>query len=127
MVNTARLNVNYADIRAPIDGRLGARLVDVGNMVRATDSTGLVTIAQMKPIFVTFSVSQENIDRLREEKAKGPIEVQAFAGDNKTELGVGKISLIDNVIDQATGTIRLKATFPMTRKSCGPAGSPTCG
>src|SRR5712692_7800217 len=110
-ISTARLNLGYADIRSPIDGRLGARLVDAGNMVRATDATGLVTLTQLKPIFVSFTLAQDNIDRLREQQAKAPLEVRAFASDAKTLLAEGKLTLIDNAIDQTTGTIRLKATF----------------
>src|SRR6266851_4958306 len=104
-INTARLNLGYADIRSPIDGRLGARLVDAGNMVRATDAAGLVTISQLKPIFVSFTLAQDNIDQIREHQAKGPLEVRAYSGDGKTLLGEGKLTLIDNVIDQTTGTI----------------------
>ena len=110
-VETARLNLGFADIRAPIDGRLGMRLVDAGNMVRATDSTGLVTISQLKPIFVSFTVPQENLHKIHEKQAGGDLTVQAYGSDNKTQLAEGKLSVIDNAIDQPTGTIRLKATF----------------
>jgi multidrug efflux system membrane fusion protein len=107
----ARLNLAYATIRAPIDGRLGARLVDPGNIVRAGDSGGLVTIAQIQPIDVSFSVPQENQHKVREKQALAPLEVRAIGSDGKTLLSVGKLTLIDNTIDQATGTLRLKATF----------------
>jgi multidrug efflux system membrane fusion protein len=110
-INTAKLNLGYADIRSPIDGRLGAKLVDIGNMVRATDATGLVTITQLKPIFVSFTLAQENAHKIRERQAVAPLQVMAIGGDNKTLLGTGKLTLIDNAIDQTTGTIRLKATF----------------
>jgi multidrug efflux system membrane fusion protein len=110
-INTARLNLEYSEIRAPIEGRLGARLVDVGNMVRATDAAGLVTITQLKPIFVTFTVPQEHLHKIREKQAGGPLLVQAFGGDNKTLLAEGKLTVIDNAVDQPTGTIKLKATF----------------
>lgn len=110
-IETARLNLGYCDIRAPIDGRLGARLVDVGNMVRATDAAGLVTIAQLQPIFVSFAVPQEWAHKVRERQAKEPLTIQAYADDSQTLLSTGKLTLIDNAIDQATGTIRLKATF----------------
>ena len=110
-INTARLNLGYATIRAPIDGRLGARLADAGNMVRATDAAGLVTIAQLKPIYATFTMPQEHQHKLRERQAKEPLEVLAYGEDNTTPLATGKLTLIDNAIDQATGTIRLKATF----------------
>jgi membrane fusion protein, multidrug efflux system len=111
LINTAKLNLGYAEIRSPIDGRLGARLVDVGNMVRGTDATGLVTITQLKPIFVSFTQAQENAHKIRERQAGAPLEVIAIGGDNNTVLAKGKLTLIDNAIDQATGTIRLKATF----------------
>jgi multidrug efflux system membrane fusion protein len=110
-IEAARLNLGYADIRAPIDGRLGLRLVDIGNMVRATDAAGLVTISQLKPIFVSFTVPQENLHKIHEKQAAGDLLVLALGSDNKTELAQGKLSVIDNAIDQPTGTIRLKATF----------------
>lgn len=110
-INTARLNLSYADIRSPIDGRLGARLIDSGNMVRATDAAGLVTVAQLKPIFVSFTLAQDKANKVRERQAKAPLEVQAYGDDNKTLLATGKLTLIDNAIDQTTGTIRLKASF----------------
>jgi multidrug efflux system membrane fusion protein len=119
-INTARLNLGYADIRAPIDGRLGARLIDAGNLVRATDAAGLVTITQLKPIFVSFTLAQDNIDQIREHQAKAPLVVQAYSGDGKTLLGEGKLTLIDNVIDQTTGTIHLKATFANTDEGLWP-------
>ena len=112
-IETARLNLSYADIRAPISGRLGLRLVDVGNMVRATDAAGLVTISQLKPIFVSFTVPQENLHKIHQKsgEAGGGLTVVAYGGDNKTQLAEGKLAVIDNAIDQPTGTIRLKATF----------------
>src|SRR6266849_1690528 len=85
-IDNAKINLGFTDIRAPISGRLGARLVDAGNMVRATDAAGLVTITQVKPIFVTFTVPQDNLERIREEQAKGQLVVRAFGGDNKRQL-----------------------------------------
>jgi multidrug efflux system membrane fusion protein len=111
LIDTARLNLGFADIRAPIDGRLGLRLIDIGNMVRATDAAGLVTISQLKPIFVSFTVPQENLHKIHEKQAGGDLTVHAYGGDNKTALAEGKLSVIDNAIDQPTGTIRLKASF----------------
>jgi multidrug efflux system membrane fusion protein len=110
-IEAARLNLGDADIRAPIDGRLGARRVDVGNMVRATDAAGLVTITQVRPIFVSFTVPQEWAHKVRERQSREPLTVQAYGDDNNTLLAAGKVTLVDNAIDQATGTIRLKATF----------------
>ena len=111
-IDTARVNLGYTAIRSPIDGRLGARLVDVGNLVRATDNTPLVMITQLKPIFVSFTMPQGDLDKIREYQAKAPLDVVALAGDNKTELAQGKLTLVDNMIDQTTGTIHMKATFP---------------
>jgi len=111
-IEAARLNLGYAVIRAPISGRLGVRMVDVGNMVRGTDAAGLVTIQQLRPIFVSFTVPQENLHKIHQKRGEaGDLAVIAFGGDNKTELARGKLSVIDNAIDQPTGTIRLKATF----------------
>jgi multidrug efflux system membrane fusion protein len=113
-IENARLNLGYADIRAPIDGRLGIRMVDVGNMVPATDATGLITISQLKPIFVSFTVPQEHLHKIHEKQAGGDLTVLAYGGDNKTQLSEGKLTVIDNAIDQPTGTIRLKGTFANT-------------
>ena len=111
-IEAARLNLGYADIRAPISGRLGIRMVDIGNMVRATDAAGLVTISQLKPMFVSFTVPQENLHKIHQKKGEtGELAVIALGADNKTELARGKLSVIDNAIDQPTGTIRIKATF----------------
>jgi multidrug efflux system membrane fusion protein len=110
-IDTAQLNLTYSDIRSPIDGRLGARLVDIGNMVHAADPTGLVTVAELQPIFVSFTVAQENAHKIRERQANAPLEVMAYGDDGKTLLATGKLTLIDNAIDQPTGTIRMKASF----------------
>ena len=110
-IDTAQLNLGYSDIRSPINGRLGARLVDIGNMVHAADPTGLVTVAQLQPIFVSFTVAQENAHKIRERQAEAPLEVMAYGDDGKTLLATGKLTLIDNTIDQPTGTIHLKASF----------------
>jgi membrane fusion protein, multidrug efflux system len=109
---TVRLNLGYCTITSPISGRLGARLVDVGNLVHASDPTGLVTIAQVKPIFVSFTLPQDNLAAVRVEQAKAPLVVDAYAGNNTTRLGEGRLTLVDNSVDQATGTIHLKAAFP---------------
>lgn len=110
-IETARLNLSYCDIRAPIAGRLGARLVDVGNLVHASANTTLVTINQMKPIFVSFTLPQKDLDRIRAQQTKAPLVVNALSGNAKRKLATGKLTLIDNAINQATGTIDLKARF----------------
>jgi len=110
-IDAARLNLQYADIRSPIAGRTGARLVDIGNLVRATDNTGLVSITQLRPIFVTFTLPQDQLGRVRDSAKAGDVEVQAFSENDRERIASGKLTLIDNSIDAATGTIRLKATF----------------
>jgi membrane fusion protein, multidrug efflux system len=110
-IEAAQLNLDYASIRSPIDGRTGARLVDVGNIVHATDNAGLVTITQLRPIFVSFTVPQQEIDAIRERQSEAPLETRAFTQDDQKQLSVGKLTLIDNQIDAATGTLHLKAQF----------------
>ena len=110
-IDAAQVNLAYTDIRAPISGRLGVRLVDAGNIVHAADPGGLVTITQTKPIYVTFTMAQEHLHKIHEKQALGPLTVEAYGDDNVTLLSQGKLTVIDNAIDQATGTIRLKATF----------------
>jgi membrane fusion protein, multidrug efflux system len=110
-IETARLNLAYADIRSPTDGRTGQRLVDPGNLVQASQNTSLVTITQVKPIFVNFTVPQDRADEIRRNQASGALSVIAYASDDSTVLGTGKVSLIDNLIDVGTGTLRLKAQF----------------
>jgi len=110
-IDTAKLNLAYADIRAPIDGRTGQRLVDLGNLVQASQNTSLVTITQVKPIFVNFTVPQDKADEIRRNQASGALVVTAYASDDQTVLAKGKVSLVDNQIDAATGTLRLKAQF----------------
>ena len=113
-IDTAQLNLAYADIRAPIDGRTGQRLVDLGNLVQASQGATLVTIAQIKPIFVTFTIPQYANHNLRKNQAKAPLTVLAYAADDTYKLAEGKLTLIDNEVDAATGTLRLKATFENT-------------
>lgn len=110
-IETAQLNLGYTEIRAPIDGRTGARLVDEGNLVRASDNTSLVTITQLRPIYVSFTVPQSELDRIRRNQANGPLEVLADSQGGQEQRAAGRLTLIDNQVDQATGTIRLKATF----------------
>ncbi len=110
-IATARLNLDFTRIRAPIAGRLGAQLVDVGNMIRASDNTALVTIAQVRPIFVSFALPQQDLDAIRRNQAHAPLVVEARSRDDKQVLARGQLRFIDNLIDPATGTIRMKARF----------------
>lgn len=110
-IQSATLNLDYAVIRSPIDGRAGARLVDIGNLVHAADNVALVTIVQLRPIFVSFTEPQSAFETIRASQAKGAIAVGAFTPDDEKELAKGQVSLIDNQIEQASGTIHLKAQF----------------
>jgi multidrug efflux system membrane fusion protein len=111
LIESAKLNLDYALVKAPIDGRTGQRIVDVGNFIQAGQNTNLVTITQLKPIFVGFTVPQESLDRIRQNQSTQPLDVVAYGQDDKTVLSQGKLTLIDNQVDVATGTIHLKGTF----------------
>jgi multidrug efflux system membrane fusion protein len=113
-IETAKLNLDYANIRSPIDGRTGSRMVDLGNLVQAGQNTALVTVTQVKPIYVNFTVPQDQTDAIRTNQAKGPLTVVAYASDDKTEVSRGTVTLIENQIDTTTGTLRLKGTFENT-------------
>jgi multidrug efflux system membrane fusion protein len=110
MIDSAQVQLDYSRIRAPIDGRAGTRLVDAGNIVRTTDNTGIVSINQIRPIFVDFSLPADSLPRIRAKSKDGDIAVTAQDSDGR-DLAVGKLSVIDNQINPATGTIHYKATF----------------
>jgi multidrug efflux system membrane fusion protein len=111
-IDNATVQLGYTTITAPIAGRTGLRLVDAGNIVHATDQTGLVVLTQIEPISLIFTLPEDALPDVAHAMAQGPLRVLAFSRDDKTELGDGTLALIDNQIDQTTGTIRLKATFP---------------
>jgi membrane fusion protein, multidrug efflux system len=119
-IATARLNIDYALVKAPIDGRTGARQIDVGNLVQTAQNAGLVSITELKPIFVSFTVPAERLDDIRRNQAKGALKVIAYAMDAKTALAEGELTLIDNQVDAATGTIHLKAQFDNADESLWP-------
>jgi multidrug efflux system membrane fusion protein len=110
-VDAARINLDHTVILAPADGRAGIRLVDPGNIVRASDPTGIVTLAQFQPIAVIFALPQRDLIAVQGAIQRGPVEAVALATDGLAILASGQLDVIDNQIDQATGTIRLKATF----------------
>ena len=122
VIDTAKLNLDYTLIRAPIDGRTGQRTVDAGNLVQASQGTPLVTIAQLRPAFVSFTVPQEQLDAIRRNQAEHALEVVAYGGDDKTVLSHGTLTLIDNQVDTATGTVHLKATFDNADERLWPGG-----
>jgi membrane fusion protein, multidrug efflux system len=110
-VETAQTQLDYTVIRAPTDGRIGVRLVDPGNLVRASDQGSIVMLTRTQPIAVMFTLPAQALDDVRDALARGPVEVTAFEHDNRRALSSGKLLLIDNLIDQTTATIRLKAMF----------------
>jgi multidrug efflux system membrane fusion protein len=119
-IDNAKLNLSYADIRAPIDGRTGQRLVDLGNLIQANQNTTLVTITQIKPIYVNFTVPQYANHNLRKNQSKSPLTVIAYSADDSYKLAEGELTLVDNQIDTQTGTLRLKATFANTDEKLWP-------
>jgi multidrug efflux system membrane fusion protein len=111
-IDTAQTNLDYTSIIAPSDGRIGVRLVDPGNIVHANDQGSLATLVLTRPSAVLFTLPARTLDDVRDAMARGPVEVTAFDQDNRRALATGKLLLVDNLIDQATATIRLKAMFP---------------
>lgn len=107
----AKVNLSYTTIRAPISGRLGLRTIDIGNIVHATDQNGIVTIAEIQPIGVVFTAPEGKLPAITQGLKTGALDVAAFSSDGKTELGRGKLAIINNDIDIASGTIRLKGRF----------------
>jgi len=111
-IQTAELNLNYTRVVAPVSGRVGLRLVDVGNIVHAADATGLVVVTQVQPIDVIFPIPQDALPGvLRHMRDGTPMVVDAFDRDGRTMLATGRLASIDNLIDTTTGTVKLKAEF----------------
>ncbi|WP_046791831.1 MdtA/MuxA family multidrug efflux RND transporter periplasmic adaptor subunit [Tatumella morbirosei] len=111
-IDSAKVNIGYARITAPISGRVGLRLIDPGNMVQSSSTTGIVTITQMQPAAVTFSVPQSNIPTLIKALHHGEaLPATAFDQNNTTVLAQGEVRFISNSIDTSTGSIEMKATF----------------
>jgi multidrug efflux system membrane fusion protein len=111
-IDNAQVQLGYTTITAPLSARTGMRLVDQGNIVHATDTTGIVVLTQIEPISLVFSLPEDSLPDIQREMAKGPLKVLAYSRDDKTQLAEGTLALIDNQIDPTTGTIPLKATFP---------------
>ena len=110
-IENARAILGYASVVAPISGRTGMRMVDVGNLVRASD-VGLVVITEVQPISVLFTLPQQDLPDINRAVAKRALKVEALETDSKNVLDTGELQVIDNQVDQTTGTIRLKADFP---------------
>jgi membrane fusion protein, multidrug efflux system len=120
-VDSANLNLVYCKITAPIAGRIGLRLVDVGNMVHASDSNGLLVITQLQPISMIFTVSEDQITEVLQRPDHGEgLPVEAYNRDMTAVLAKGKLLAVDNQVDPATGTVKLKAEFANTDDSLFP-------
>ena len=104
--------LGYTKIIAPLSGRAGLRQVDQGNIIHASDLTGLVIITQLQPIAVQFSLPQQQIVRVNAASARGPLTVDVFGNDGTTVIDSGTLKGIDNQVDPTTGTLKLKAEFP---------------
>jgi multidrug efflux system membrane fusion protein len=119
-IASARTELDYTTITAPIDGRTGIRLVDPGNNVHATDTTGVVVVTQLQPIAVIFTLPEEAFEQLAAALRRGPVPVTALSRDDKEVLDSGTVELIDNQIDQTTGTIKVKAILPNPQRKLWP-------
>ncbi|MBR0818068.1 efflux RND transporter periplasmic adaptor subunit [Bradyrhizobium liaoningense] len=111
-IDNAAATLSYTKIVAPLSGRAGLRQVDQGNIIHAADTTGLVVITQLQPIAVWFSLPQQQIMRVNAAASKGTLAVDVFGNDGITVIDTGKLTGIDNQVDQTTGTLKLKAEFP---------------
>jgi len=111
-IASAKVNLAYCKIKAPLTGRVGLRLIDLGNIVHAADATGLVVITQMDPISTIFTISEDQLQVVLAKMAGGrTLEVDAYDRDAKTKLAQGSLTTLDNQIDPTTGTLKLRATF----------------
>src|SRR5664279_1065942 len=111
-IDNAQATLGYTKIIAPLSGRAGLRQVDQGNIIHASDATGLVVITQLQPIAVQFSLPQQQIVRVNAASAKGALAVDVFGNDGITVVDSGTLKGIDNQVDPTTGTLKLKAEFP---------------
>jgi membrane fusion protein, multidrug efflux system len=110
-IDTAKLNLTYSSITSPVDGITGLRLVDVGNLIETSSATPLVVVTQIKPIYVTFTIPETDLDEIRQAMARHPLTVQAFNGADSKELSQGTLEVINNAVNQSTGMVELEAQF----------------
>ncbi len=118
--DAAAVQLSYTELRSPLDGRAGLRLVDQGNIVRATDSAGIVVITQTQPISAVSTLPQESLALVRTAMKVGSVPVEALTQDGAFSIARGTLTLFNNEITQANGTIQLKSTFPNTDEALWP-------
>src|ERR1700731_3849599 len=111
-IDSAQTQLSYTTITAPIDGRVGFRQVDAGNIIHANDQNPLTVLTKIRPVLTTFTLPQKDLADVRAAMLRGAVPALAFDQDNIRQLAAGELLLVDNQIDQTTSTIRLKATFP---------------
>jgi multidrug efflux system membrane fusion protein len=111
-IEAAQTQLNFTTIAAPIDGVVGFRQIDIGNIIHTTDANPLTVLTQITPCVVVFTLPQDDLGPLREAMLRGPVDVLAFDQDDQQQLAQGHLLLVDNQIDQTTSTIRMKAEFP---------------
>jgi len=116
VIESARINLGYTRLTAPINGVTGIRQIDIGNIIHPTDPNGLVDVTQIQPISIIFTLPEANFTDVQRELEKGVVKVMAYSQDDKTKLDEGKLILINNQIIQTTGTIQLRADFPNEKR-----------
>jgi multidrug efflux system membrane fusion protein len=119
-IESAQLNLSFCYITSPFDGHVGLRNVDPGNVVHSAEATPIISVTQVQPITVTFTLPQDDLPAILGAMGAHPLEVLAYASDNKTELDSGALLTVDNTIDAATGTIKLKARFGNVHRALWP-------
>ena len=119
-IENAKLNLTYCHITAPVNGRIGLRMVDPGNMVHATDTNPLLIITQLQPIAVIFTLPEDSLPAVARHMRGAPLRVEAYSRDDQTKLATGTLLTIDNQIDQTTGTGKLKAIFDNRERALWP-------
>ncbi len=111
-IDSAQLNLVYSRIVSPIDGLTGVRQIDPGNIIHAADTTGLVVITALDPIAILFTLPEDDLPAISEQMENHKLTADAFTRDGRVNLGTGEVTLVDNQINQTTGTLRIKAIFP---------------
>jgi membrane fusion protein, multidrug efflux system len=112
LIKASRVQLGYTRLTAPINGVLGIRQVDIGNIIHPTDPLGLVVVTQLQPISVVFTLPQTELPKIQQQMEKGPLETAAYSTDDEIKLDDGKLAVLNNQVNQQTGTLQLKAEFP---------------